>query len=681
MGYDCTLHLVDEEAIRSDFIPRLLGTAERAAPAAPSWWQRLGGVRDEPPPESAFDRLLPDADRRFHRARLSLTKRDPEQAARYVSELAILYASAEMPFGISRNVALSLWHWCQPPGAPDLPHDLTSSPELLFADLVAVHPGLAGRFPRGFDGNGSPGEFVAAARVPMVLAWLQDVLAQIDPGERRAYAEMVRTLEVARDRGCAYWEATELEVARTPEPLPARPMAARAVGVRKHMLKAPGAPHYFGPVGGHLVLSDLTLRHTVCYDANHWPPREIGSVAGYCPDPALSPAGDWLVAKHLPDTKHLAIGLMRGRFDDRAWQPLAIEGAPVTWTPRVGFLGGRAAVICYIPHDPPLRLLVEEGDRLVPGPALPSPGPCGRPRPGTHHPRAGFAVLASGEPLIMWDGDFYRVDEHALTKRFAPAAPFPSDNPDTVATPEGGLFFLSFCRLFEVRPDGTTVAHARDLDSIMQIAPGPEGTLLLREGNNPEDDIGKIYYPANGTWASLTREVFAFRDDVEYFTSVFWSRRADLVVVQSKVFCHAVPARAVLDLERSARAERPRRQPGYVIAISAAPGCHDRVAALSPCYLHEVEQRIEILLRSDLSMRTASPRPTRPFSLGLTIAADGAVADVTVLGSQPDSLAAKFADEIRQEPSPFFYPPATGAIQIEIMIEYVTRRLRKSGKA
>ena len=432
-----------------------------------------------------------------------------------------------MPFGISRNVALSLWHRCQPLGAPELPHDLTSSPEPLFADLVAVHPHLAGHFPMGcFEGNGSLGEFVSAARVPVVLAWLEGVLAQIDPGERRAYAEIVRTLEIARDRGCAYWEAAELEVARPPEPLPRRPVVARVADVRTHVLKGPqGSPDCFGPLGAHLVVGDSTLRRTFCYDANQWPPREMGSVTGFCPGPALSSTGDWLLMKKPADSKHIAIGLIRGRFDDRAWQPLAIEGPPLTGFPHAGFLARRAAVICHRPHDLPHRLLVQDGDRLVPGPALPASGPCGQSHPGKRQTRAGFAVLASGEPLIMWDGDLYRADGPEVTKRFSSAAPSPYDGPDMIATPEGGLFFLSHCRLFEVRADGTTVAHARDLEGIMQIARGPEGTILVKQGKNPEDDVAKIYYPADGSWASLSREVFAFPDDYEYFTSVFWSRR------------------------------------------------------------------------------------------------------------------------------------------------------------
>lgn len=285
-------------------------------------------------------------------------------------------------------------------------------------------------------------------------------------------------------------------------------------------------------------------------------------------------------------------------------------------------------------------------------------------------------MLASGEPLIMWDGDLYHVGERALTKRFATSAPRTYENPETIATPEGRLLFFSNRRLYEVRADGTTVAHARDLENIMKIARGPEGTLLLMQGTNPEDDIGKIYYPADGSWASLTRELFGFADNVEYFTSVFWSQRTDLVVAQSNVMFHAVPTRAVLELERTAPGGRRRPAVGYVIAIVPAAGHHDRVAALSPCYVGEVEARLEMLL-----LQNNNPRPSRPFMLGLAIAANGAVADVKVLDTDADSLAVKFADEIREQPSPFFYPPATGAIQLEISIEFVTRRLRKSRKA
>ena len=568
MAYHFTLHLVDEAAIRTQFIPRLFGIDRAAppAPAAPSWRRWWRRDREEPAPAagraSAFDRLLRDADRRFLRARLSLTKRDPETAGRYVRELAILYSSADMPFNVSRNVALSLWHLCKPAGAPDIPDGLTSSPDLLFADLVAVHPHLARRF--------SGDTFVAASRVPVVLAWLGDVLAQIDRGERRAYAEIVRTLEFARERGCADREAVDLEVARRPEPFPEQPapavaavgasaaVGAGAAGVRKHRLAGPTGPMlvYSGPLGTHLVVSDREANRTFCYDANQWPPREMGSVTAYCPGPALSSTGDWLLMKWLAGPKQMAVGLIRGRFDDRAWQPLAIEGPPLGGSRHSGFLARRAAIICHGSDDLPYRVLVQDGDRLMPGPVLPAPGPFDRPLGIVRHPRAGFAVLASGEPLIMWDGDFYRVDAHAVTKHFALAAPAPHESPETIATPAGGLFFLSNRRLFEVRADGTTVAHAGDVENIMHIARGPEGTILLKQGGSPEDDVAKIYYPADGTWASLSRELFAFPEFHERFDSVFWSRRTDLVIAQDQVICHAVPARAVLDLERSGSRSR-----------------------------------------------------------------------------------------------------------------------------
>jgi hypothetical protein len=279
MGYDCTLHLVDEDAIRTQFIPRLLGTVTEAPP--PSFWQRLWRrMGPEPattiiaPPLMALDRYCRDADRRFRRARLSLTKRDPGTAAQYVCELAILYASAEMPFTCSRNLALSLWHWCQP-----------------------------------------------------------------------------------------------------------------------------------------------------------------------------------------------------------------------------------------------------------------------------------------------------------------------------------SVMFL------------------------------------------------RIYYPADGSWASLSREMFAFREDDDRFSHVFWSEPTDLVIAQRQWACHAVPARAVLDLERSApaasavaagTAAKPRPHDGYVMTTEAASAYHDRVAALSPCYLADVEARMDALLQ-----KNTSPRPPRPFRLGLAIGADGALTDASVIGTQPDALAAK----------------------------------------
>ena len=139
--------------------------------------------------------------------RLILEKRDPLHAARRLCELAIRFASKELPYALvdERHVVLSNWDECQPEGVPDLPRHLLPSPEeTLFRDVVAAYPRVAGSFHLGFDGEPVPGVFVPAANVAPLLAWLRDdMLARLDPNARRAFRDVVHVLEYAQEHGYA----------------------------------------------------------------------------------------------------------------------------------------------------------------------------------------------------------------------------------------------------------------------------------------------------------------------------------------------------------------------------------------------------------------------------------------------------------------------------------------------
>jgi hypothetical protein len=692
MGYDCTLHLVDEESIRRRLVPRLLGmlnTAPEPEPdpepeRLPTIWQRWGFTVPAPSrlvPQTAqqttFDRQHPNAAAHWRRTRRIVKWCHPAEAASAICELAILYTSAELSWLPSRNLALSMWHRCKPNGAPEYPLELIASPEILFGDLVAAYPGMAGQFPTGgFDGNGSLGIFIPSANVGEMLTWLHGVLDPLDPGDRRPYANLLRVLTAAHARGHAYWEATEFEVTMPVEGFLSAPAVSGAAGIRKHQLleewdHSQGRPMCSGPFDGRLVFTGGG--HTYAFDAREWPPAKHWRVTASSHYPARSSDGSWLLMMHT-QRDVIEFGMLRPESDRFVWQSLEIDAdPPIRQFPIAGFLGSRAAILDVRSHGQPYRLLLQDGNRLVPGPALPPVGPCGRPLRGSPKPRVGFATLATGEPLLMWDGDLYQVAADRMTKRFTLSAPDSLGSENVMMTmPSGSLFFLSWRRLYELRPDGTVVAHAHGIVNIRTIAQGPSGTLLLWQGDNPQDDIGKLYDPATQLAASLTRDTFGFSEDYEHLDSVFWSHRTDLVIVQFQGLCHAVPAKVVLDLpRRPPEAFAPRRLEGYRLTTEPASGFHDRVAGLSPCYVHDAETRVDILLQQN-----NHPRPTRPFRLALALQADGAVADVRVIRPLSDPLAEQFADEIRTAQPSFFYPPPTGDLQLEIEIEPVTPKGR-----
>ena len=59
MGYDCTFHLIDEQALRERFVPKLLGRSDE---------------------ETAFDRVVENADQLWTEVREGLNGEDPERA-------------------------------------------------------------------------------------------------------------------------------------------------------------------------------------------------------------------------------------------------------------------------------------------------------------------------------------------------------------------------------------------------------------------------------------------------------------------------------------------------------------------------------------------------------------------------------------------------------------------------
>ena len=161
MGWDCTLHVVDESAL-ARFVDRFLGRTSEEAP---------------------FDRAFPDAADLVAKTKQILAGPDPEKAGRTLGELAMLYVSAETPHAYSRGFSLSLWDE-DTMGAP-MPTDHLGSVEQVLGPIVEAYPAIRGRVPGFFEQNGCVGPFVRARDVPAVLAYVEKVVGAMVPGDRR----------------------------------------------------------------------------------------------------------------------------------------------------------------------------------------------------------------------------------------------------------------------------------------------------------------------------------------------------------------------------------------------------------------------------------------------------------------------------------------------------------------
>src|SRR5262245_18209052 len=96
MGYDCTFHLMDERAMREEFVPRLLGRSQA---------------------ETALDRVREDATELWELGRLALEggvnkegeQLDDESVASLVCQLALVFSACSLPHHYERGWAFSLW--------------------------------------------------------------------------------------------------------------------------------------------------------------------------------------------------------------------------------------------------------------------------------------------------------------------------------------------------------------------------------------------------------------------------------------------------------------------------------------------------------------------------------------------------------------------------------------------
>lgn len=202
MAYDCTLHLVDPKRIRRVMVEKLLGRTDVPTP---------------------FDDN-PDAPLVWRQVRTALQGDDPAHAASLVCQLAVMWSSAELPNRCAGDGAFSLWD-LEGVRAPDA---ITASPEPIFTELVERYPALSGHFPTQFSGPYSTGVYLPPDRVPFARAWLRDQLTRCSPHFAARYEAMSFVLQVAKQCGFGFWEATDLAVDEVhPEWLLPQPQAPR----------------------------------------------------------------------------------------------------------------------------------------------------------------------------------------------------------------------------------------------------------------------------------------------------------------------------------------------------------------------------------------------------------------------------------------------------------------------
>lgn len=543
MGFDCTLHLIDEKAIREEFVPRLLQRSHNT---------------------TALDRVMSNADELWNTVRRALIEDDPENAASLLCQLAVTFSACSLPHQYERGFALCMWQDQEEAVAVDYPANLAFSPEPLFTAVVDEHPHLRGQFPTWFTGNYSTGVFIPADRVPEVLAWVEARIAPMAKGDQRQFKGLLGILRAAVDKRLAYWEATDLAI----------PMVSQAAGdpslmIANYLGNEPGAPSNHveqAPLLGHfnswckildgcLVSMDYSPFETNFWNLNTWPPPLLNTLQEFATNATHSHDGRWLLFSETDpqaSPRHFRPRLFSdlGKEPERV-SPVIVDGAEISISTG-GFFGDRMFVF----RDPPSNSKVGdllagplwlEGSVWKPIPGLPEVRATASALPNfIDNPLVGTVRLSDGCDVIIWDGDGYELRKNRFEKTFSMQARSSGDNWSYTADGEDGFFYLSDRRLFEVHRNSKPIPHAPKWTNIMAIGVGPAGGILLKEGDNKDGDVAKLYFPTDGMFIHIEPELF---DDKDY-PFIYWSKSADRFIVLANHFL-AVSTAAVLSLPRS----------------------------------------------------------------------------------------------------------------------------------
>ena len=532
MGYDCTFHLVDEKLITEELVPALLGHRD--------------------PPRDLQGHYEDHAEI-WQKVRAALRDDPAEEAAQTICQLAVMLASCRLPHTQARGLAFSLWH--KQDAIADQPP--WGSPASLFAALTAAHPRLEGRFPSGFTSNYTTGVYLSPARVPEALKWLEGQLAKIAMGDRERFLPIVRVLRAAAKGGYGFWEATDLSVVLTRQALltegEPKPAALRAHTLPIHIFPT---LLWFGEDA--LLLSEDKHYQTVYLDLSVFPPRSEVRKGEFAIGAARSRGGRWALlasvdAEPRPRIFDLRfvdeLGGEARRVDSegRSCDHLAASvGDRVYLFPSADGVRYKGAVHPWWSDGGPLQL--DDGLPAAVGVQIGKLGPS-----FTH----GSVQLGDGGDVLIWDGDGYERRGEGWEKTFAIAAQPSHMRWSSIPAGSDGFYYLSNRELFEVHRGDAPVRHLRTIDNIMGIAQGPGGSLILKQGQNKQGDVAKVYFPEEGRYTGLDREDFGASES-NGFGAVVWSRAARLVIGLNYDTLRALPEAEVLAKKRT-KPRAPKR--------------------------------------------------------------------------------------------------------------------------
>lgn len=485
MGFDCTLHAVDEEEISGKLVPAL-----------------VSGMA----PKKAFegkDRVL------WKQTMRSLAEDSPEDAASIVCQLALIFASQSHPYHYERGFALSLW-----PRQPDgkdvtFPKELIDSPESLFSGLVKKYPKLGGQFPTEFSGNWSAGVFIPAKKIPKALKWVENQVNQYEEGDKRLFRGLLLVLQHCVKQKLAYWEGTDL-------PIPLAKMSPEG-GKNRRAERSFKWPDDEGctPLcrqGNSFVCSRDDQTRTVIADFSVWPPS-LHWLPEYSIDAAFSPKGKLVTVAAKPEKYFYSVRL-RSNPTEKTFETLALPDSSMIGEngyESCAFLGEQVvSMLWYERNKSPKRYpLFQQGKHLVEDKSF-------RPARDLHKSSSDWAnnpedeslvirVVRTGDgsEVLIWGEHGFELSgdtagassSNRFRKTFTLAGAADDSDWTSVSAGPDGFFYIGERLLYEIHRGASSILHLPKITNIMEVRPGPDSSLLLKEGDNKPGDWGKIYWP------------------------------------------------------------------------------------------------------------------------------------------------------------------------------------------
>ena len=522
MGYDCTLHVIDEKLIRGAFVDRLLG--------------KKG--------DAAFDRRE-DAAALWKEVRQGLEGADAHTAAHQVCQLAIAFCAAELPYHYERGFCLSLWPHEEEVEPAKVPLKFIGKPDELFERLVEKYPKLRGHFPEQIENNYCTGLFIPSNNVPALLEWVRKRMKRYSKPDQRLFRGLLLVLEEAAARGLAYWEGTEM------------PVEMRTIRPAQQSEEAEEFPF---PEGYAEYIATFGSTHVFAYgpdeecwtafvDLSQWPPQ-MQKTSEFSLGAARSPRGRLLTISTVGDEY-----CYRARIRTKSWSSkplvLQLDGAKdQTGLTNGGFVGEQIVAFRGLEeeHKLPAMPLIEskDGKRLVPLAGIPK-------FHGTSDTDIypGVLRLNDGMDIIIWNGDGYELRGDAAVQTFPGLGHTgPVSNFEGLAWGDDGFFYVGENgkrqrQLYHVRRGQPRVPHLPTLQNVMYIQRGPSGSVILKQGENKKGTLGVLYFPDEQAFIPIEPELFP-DEDPDDVRALLFSEGSKRLIAATSSRLWAVPIEPLL---------------------------------------------------------------------------------------------------------------------------------------